>query len=183
MHIRDNIEPVKGFERATLGHRITMILGDVCADAAPVEPVGDSPSVSGPGWGMAPSTTCRDARRHDGRDPGHKPNEPGSPTVTSRVHRLSRAGFTDRRIGSDRCTRNGSCDGADPRSAHEARAPSRRARKIAGTIAHRCYARQQSSSIPRGDPSGSKRWDRYPVRQTESALLYRRENDGTRTGR
>ncbi len=44
-------------------------------------------------------------------------------------------------------------------------------------------ARRRSSSSARGDSSGSKRWDRHPVRQAESALLYRRENDGARTDR
>jgi hypothetical protein len=63
---------------------------------------------------------------------------------------------------------------------HRARGASEPAR--VGRNGH-CYARWKPSSFPRGDPSGSKRWDRYPVRQTESALLYRRENDGTRTGR
>lgn len=60
---------------------------------------------------------------------------------------------------------------------------SSRVRMILWKESRHCYPRLDSSSTARGDPSGSKRWDRHPVRQTESALLYRRENDGTRTGR
>ena len=124
----------------------------------------------------------------------------------ARAPRCGRRSVRPRALGA-RGARRSRCIGADGNAAERAgndpasaaaarRALGARARRgMEGVRARRADARRmsqrtpllrlggRSSSCARGDSSGSKRWDRHPVRQAESALLYRRENDGARTDR